>query len=151
DMYIAFSSYYNESALRTIIDNAYMRSGTKAGISARAELNGSTLVVLASVKAAETSEFRIGAWLLEDGIEGRQSNYYPDSWTDDFDTHDNCIRIADSRVSNSNFTGHSLGTVKAGQTAEYAFVMTVDEKWNAENCHLVLFVTTREEEEKYSQ
>jgi len=82
-------------------------------------------------------------------VEGRQSNYNPGAWSGDYDTHDNCIRIADSRVSNSNYTGHTLGTIDAGQTAEYAFVMTIEDEWVAENCHLVLFVTTQEDGSDY--
>ena len=146
DMYLAYNNYNNLSGLKAVIDEAYGRNDTKAGISARAELNGNTLVVLASVKAASTSEFRIGAWLLEDGIYGKQSNYESGIWTGDYDTHDNCIRIADSKVSNINFTGYSLGTIEEGETAEYAFVMTMEDGWVADNCRLVLFVTTIDED-----
>lgn len=149
DMYLAYNNYNNLEGLKSTIDTAHERSGAKAGISASAELNGNTLVVRASIKASQTSEFRIGAWLLEDGIEGRQSNYNPGTWTGNYDVHDNCIRIADSRVSNSNFTGHSLGTIEAGETAEYAFVMTLEDGWVAENCHLALFITTPEDGEDY--
>ncbi|HJB43916.1 MAG TPA: Omp28-related outer membrane protein [Candidatus Coprenecus merdipullorum] len=149
DMYLAYNNYNNLAGLKSTIDTAHERSDAKAGISASAELNGNTLVVRASIKASQTSEFRIGAWLLEDGIEGRQSNYNPGTWTGNYDVHDNCIRIADSRVSNSNFTGHSLGTIEAGETAEYAFVMTLEDGWVAENCHLALFITTPEDGEDY--
>lgn len=149
DMYVSYNNYNNMNGLMSVIDMAHGRSAAKAGISASAELNGNTLVVRASIKASQTSEFRIGAWLLEDGIEGRQSNYNPGTWTGNYDVHDNCIRIADSRVSNSNFTGHSLGTIEAGETAEYAFVMTLDDGWVAENCHLALFITTPEDGEDY--
>lgn len=68
-------NYTSESGLRSLIDNSYNRSRALAGIAASAQFDGGTLVVTASVKAAETADFRIGAWLLEDGIYGRQSNY----------------------------------------------------------------------------
>ena len=148
DMYLAYNNYNNLSGLKNVIDQAYGRNDTKAGISARAELDGNTLVVLASVKAAAASEFRIGAWLLEDGISGRQSNYNQAAWNGDYDTHDNCIRIADSKVSNINFTGYSLGSIDEGETAEYAFVMTLEDDWVAENCKVVLFVTSADEGSK---
>lgn len=148
DMYLAYNNYYNLSGLKNVIDQAYGRNDTKAGISARAELDGNTLVVLASVKAATASEFRIGAWLLEDGISGRQSNYNQAAWNGDYDTHDNCIRIADSKVSNINFTGYSLGSIDERETAEYAFVMTLEDDWVAENCKVVLFVTSADEGSK---
>ena len=138
-------NYTSESGLRLLIDNCYSQSQALAGIAASAQLDGNTLVVTTSVKAAETADFRIGAWLLEDGIYGRQSNYNQAAWPGDYNTHDNCIRIADSRVSNYNYTGHSLGTVGAGETVEYAFVMDLDDSWVAENLHLVIFVTTPED------
>ena len=146
DMSLSYNNYNNLAGLKNTIDAAYDSSPAKAGISARAELDGNTLVVIASVKAAETSVFRIGAWLLEDGIEGQQANYIAASWTGDYNTHDNCIRVADSRLSNTNFTGHSLGTIEAGETAEYAFVINIEEGWVAENCHLALFITAPEAE-----
>ena len=93
DMSLSYNNYNNLAGLKNTIDAAYDSSPAKAGISARAELDGNTLVVIASVKAAETSEFRIGAWLLEDGIEGQQANYNAASWTGDYNTHDNCIRV----------------------------------------------------------
>ena len=91
--------------------------------------------------AAETNEFRIGAWLIEDGIYSKQSNKgYPG----DFNTHDHCIRVADSKVSGTDFSGHALGEIEAGSTAEYSFSIDVDSDWNADNCSLVLFVTSPE-------
>lgn len=142
DMSLTFTNYTSESGLRSLIDNCYNGTQALAGIAASAQFDGGTLVVTASVKAAETADFRIGAWLLEDGIYGQQSNYNQAAWTGDYNTHDNCIRIADSRVSNYNYTGHSLGTIEAGETAEYAFVMDLDDSWVTENLHLVIFVTT---------
>ena len=136
DMSLSFNNYNDEAGLKNTIDAAYDSSPAKAGISARAELDGNTLVVITSVKAAETSVFRIGAWLLEDGIEGRQTNNNAASWTGDYNTHDNCIRVADSRLSNTNFTGHSLGTIEAGETAEYAFVINIEEGWVAVSCDI---------------
>ena len=72
------------------------------------------------------------------------SRYNNASWTGDYNTHDNCIRLVDSKLSNSNYTGHPLGTIEAGETAEYAFVMTLDQGWVVDNLHLVIFVTTPE-------
>ena len=146
DMYLGFNNYNSPAALEMVIDQAYSYAEAKAGIAVSSSLDGNTLVVRAQVKAAETSEYRIGAWLLEDGIKGDQANNRPNTWTGDFNTHDNCIRIADSKVNNIDFTGYTLGTIAAGQTAEHAFVMTLDEEWVKENCHLILFVTVPDRE-----
>lgn len=144
DMNLLYTNYNSQLGLKNTIDDSYERTEALAGISASASVEDGTLVVLTSVKAAATAEFRIGAWLLEDGIYGRQSNQNSASWTGDYNTHDNCIRLADSKMSNSNYTGHPLGTIEAGETAEYAFVMTLDQSWVVDNLHLVIFVTTPE-------
>lgn len=144
DMNLLYTNYNSQLGLKNTIDDSYGRTEALAGISASASIDDGTLVVMTSVKAASTAEFRIGAWLLEDGIYGRQKNYNSASWTGDYNTHDNCIRLADSKMSNMNYTGHPLGTIEAGETAEYAFVMTLDQSWVADNLHLVIFVTTPE-------
>lgn len=144
DMYMSFSNYTSSTALYNILDYCYEKDPAIAGIAASSNLEDGTLVVTASVKAAKTSEFRIGAWLLEDGIYGKQSNYNSASWTGDYNTHDNCIRLADSKVSNTNYTGYSLGMIEAGKTAEHAFIMNVDDSWVVDNLHLVIFVTAKD-------
>lgn len=150
DMYLGYNNYNLESGLRLTVDEAYERCGAKAGISVATECDGNTAVVFAAVKAAETAEFRVGAWLLEDGIYGVQYNYNPGYWTGDYNTHDNCIRYADSRVSNVDYSGYSLGTLQAGQTAEYVFTIKLDDKWVKENCHVAVFVTTPEDKLGYT-
>ena len=150
DMCLSYNNYLNENGFRMMIDEAWERSDAKAGISAVTALHGNTIVVLARVKAAEASEVKVGAWLLEDGIEGRQNNNYPNEWTDDYDTHDNCIRYADSQLSNIDFSGYSLGTLSSGQTAEYVFTINVEDDWLTDNCHVVVFVTVPDEKGFYS-
>lgn len=118
DMNTLFTNYTSQLGLRNLIDDSYERTEALAGISASAS--------------------------IEDGIYGRQSNYNSASWTGDYNTHDNCIRLADSKMSNMNYTGHPLGTIAAGETAEYAFVMTLDQSWVTDSLHLVIFVTTPE-------
>ena len=135
-------SYLDEGGLRDMLDQAYDASAANAGISAATAFADGQLVVMASVKAAVTAEYCIGAWLLEDGIYGKQTNdKHPETWTGDYDTHDNCIRYADSRVSNVDYCGFSLGTVEAGRSAEYVFTIGFEDDWIPDNCHVVVFVT----------
>ena len=91
-----------------------------------------------AVKAAEKTKCRIGAWLLEDGIEYPQSGgtqpYH--------NIHDQSLRIADSKVSATDWSGYALGTIEAGKTVEHVFTMDMNPSWNAEKCHVVVFATT---------
>lgn len=143
DMYtlITNAGYNNNmSNLRSIIDRS-QATPAYAGISVRMDMQDDILVARMAIKAAETAEYRVGAWLVEDKLYGKQSNYGM-SGDYDFTNHDNVIRKYDSRYASNNYTGHSLGTVAKGQSADYLFVMELDPEWVAENCHVVFFVTT---------
>ena len=104
----------------------YYKFPAKAGISVKTVLDGNTIVIKACVKAAVTTEFRVGAWLLEDGLVYDQHRYK--NGGDDYytETHDNCVRIADSKVTSTNYLGHSIGLVNSGETSEYVFVWDLD-------------------------
>ena len=129
----------NVAYLKAAIDYN-KNSECKAGIAVRTELKYSMLLVRASVKAAETGEYFIGAWLVESGMYAQQSNYT--ALKDDYlDYHENVVRIADSNAAN-DFLGHSLGVINKGDRADYLFVMQLDPSWKTENCHLVLFAST---------
>ncbi len=151
DMYYTYGLYSNMvEVIHWMVDASFERTTTKAGISAVSYIEEDKVIINATVKAAEESKFRIGAWLLEDGIYGQQTNY---GYEGDFNTHDNCIRVADSKASSSDYTGYDIGPVgedgevqpiKKGETEEYTFTIELKDKWKRENCSIVLFVTTPE-------
>lgn len=141
----------NLKQLKAQINNS-LSENAKAGISAKIDYADGIVVAHATVKAAEAGNYRIGAWLVEDGIYGMQYNNGCKVDGVDFNTHEAAVRIADSRPEGSNnFAGHSLGTLAAGDTADYVFVMKMKQDaansdnakkhWVAENCRLVFFVT----------
>lgn len=128
----------NISNLKAAIDKS-QQTPAKAGISARMVKDGSTLVVRMTIKVNETNNYRVGAWVLEDGLTGHQSNYGMEG---DFDTHDAVVRYADSKDTYSNsYAGHDVGYVSAGEMADYLFVIPVSPEWIESNCRLLLFVT----------
>ena len=65
------------------------------------------------------------------------------------DTHNNCVRVADSESSGS-FKGHEIGVIQAGKTAEKTFLLRVGSKWKLENLHLIVFVTKKDEKGAWS-
>lgn len=129
----------NMSNIKKAIDNS-LSTPAKAGISVRSAVEGNTLVARMTIKAAEEGSFRVGAWVLEDGLTGNQSNYGMDDNGYNFNIHNNVVRKADSDKSYS-FRGYDMGTLKAGDTADYLFVITLDSSWKQENCHMMYFVT----------
>ena len=142
--------YATEAYLKSQINTALNRVGVKGGIAANTEYHADKnyVMVTALVKAKETAEFRIGAWLLEDGIYGVQTVYADANTVSgiDYNTHNNCIRKVRSQQPNDDFdfTGLTLGTIEAGQTKPYEFAFSLKNAWKSENLHLILFISTKE-------
>ena len=145
------SSY---AAIVSLINSANSRVSVKGGIAVNSKYNAETgsISINALVKAKESAEFRIGAWLLEDGVYGQQSNYGITSVDGvDLNTHNNCVRTAYSNQTSSDFTGFSLGTIEAGKTASKEFTFALkpngtgaQDKWNHDNLRLIVFIATKE-------
>ena len=141
-----------EKNIQGRLDEVAVRGGIAVNSAYHAEDN--YIVLNATVKAKTSGEFRIGAWLLEDGIKATQTN--PNGYTPvagvDFNTHDDCIRLADSKYTSNNYTGYSIGTIEAGQTAsrEFAFKLKANgngsaTKWNHDNLKVIVFISTKED------
>lgn len=130
-----------EAATLAGLIDAHTADAAKAGISVTPIYykEEGTLIVKVAVKAAVDGYFNVGAWLLEDGIYGQQSDYM-NIGDESFNTHENCVRIADSRYSTTWF-GHLLGELKVGQVAEKTFVMDINSDWKLENLHLAVFAS----------
>ena len=151
------------ASLKSCIDAAQARVNVKGGIAVSSEYHAEEeyIVINVNVKAKETTEFRVGAWLLEDNISAKQSVYADPYKTTgeliqplegvNFNNHNNCVRIADSKASNLDFSGFSLGVIEAGKTAsrEFAFKLKANgtgsmTKWNHDNLRVIAFISTKE-------
>lgn len=126
---------YSLAAVKALVDEYYGDGSAAAGIAVNSEIHDNVLVMRASVKAAKAGKYRIGAWLLEDGIYGKQTGAPDESYY----VHDHCIRVPDAE---SHFMGYDLGMIGKGKSADHAFVMKLDPKWNIDNCSLLLYVTS---------
>ena len=160
DLNKQYDTSYTKTAIDKNIENRLDEVAVRGGIAVNSEYHAEKnyIVLNATVKAKETAEFRIGAWLLEDGINARQTN--PNSIAPvegvDFNTHDNCIRLADSKKAMYDFTGLELGTIEAGKTASREFALLLrsngtgnQKTWNHDNLHLVVFISTKEGDKWY--
>lgn len=125
----------------------------KAGISVNSVFADGALTFKVCVKAAQTGQYRVGAWLLEDNIKGQQKGApagEENSWYHEFD---DCIRIADSK-SGTSYAGIKLGEIEAGKTAEKMFAWNFNDLdpakyhpdgWKVENLKLCVFVSVPDE------
>lgn len=142
--------YATESYLTSQINKALSRVSVKGGIAANSEYHADKnyVMVNALVKAKETAEFRIGAWLLEDKIEGVQTVSADANTVSgiNYNIHNNCIRKVKSQqpTDDFDFTGLTLGTIEAGQTKPYEFAFSLKNAWKSENLHVVIFISTKE-------
>lgn len=143
DFFYSANQYRNVDYFKRIIDHAYTRAEAPAGISAKAVYDASNryISLTATVKAAITNKFRIGVWVLEDKIEAKQQNA---GTPGNFDTHYNAVRLVDSKDVDGEYSGHDLGEIAKGKTASKDFALKLKENWVADNCRLLIFVTSEE-------
>lgn len=142
----------------------------KVGISANPMYyEDGQIIVKVSVKAAETDEYNVGLWLMQDNIYIKQQvasdrlHLLDGTWGDEYHYHNNCVRIAESRYLGSH-VGYPLGKIEAGKTAEWIFLINanigqkdlngdgrcdVGDSWwytkgkiNLDDLHFAAFVTT---------
>lgn len=108
----------------------------KAGISAVAQYHeDGQIIVKVSVKAAETDEYNVGLWLLQDNFYTPQDfkdannpgaldgTWKPGSSLDNpYSYHDNCLRLTESRYLGAH-VGYPLGRIERGETADWIFLV----------------------------
>lgn len=147
--------YANAAYVKSMIKKALQRVNVKGGIAVNAEYHADKNYVMLNtlVKAKETTEFRVGAFLLEDNIYGAQSFNSAIERIEgiNYNYHNNCIRrVRCLKPGNDfDFSGYDLGTIEAGKTASYEFAFPLLKTWNAEKLHLVVFISTKEEGGKW--
>ena len=125
------------------IDALWKAEGADAGIAAAATIASTSVVVNTEVKAAVANDYRITAWLLEDGIEASQLNATQD-W---MNIHNNAIR---QRVDCESLSGVDLGAIAIGETKSTALTLKiVGNKWVRENLKVMVIVSAKNAKGKF--
>ncbi|MEG2365834.1 MAG: Omp28-related outer membrane protein [Alistipes sp.] len=126
----------------TELVNKQYKNEAKAGLAAATSISGNKIIVNAAVKATVEGSYRVGAWLLEDGVEAKQANGNPDLTAEDkFGIHNNAVRAVAGRPGEYIFTGDMIGKLAAGATGSRVLSLTTSKKWNLKNCKVIVFVT----------
>ena len=144
-LHIDYSKSYNHEGglaaeLQSLIDQ-WTSTPAKVGISANpVYYEDGQIIVKVSVKAAETGEYNVGLWLMQDEYYMPQSfnndvpgalngtwdkGYKGDSSKNRYDYHHNAVRVAASKYMGGH-VGFPLGKIDAGKTAEWIFVVNVN-------------------------
>lgn len=157
--YYLYASSTPDNFMEMVRDANEEKKDAACGISVNSSLVDDQIVATVTVKAAKSGSYRIGAMLLEDGLEGKQIN-----GTDWMNVHNDCVRYIDAlySVNNTQSYGHSLGKIEKGETASYVFVWNLDDIWKAgsgaveywkpfvnENLRMAVFVTTAGDDAYY--
>lgn len=148
DMALSFSYDLDPEAKAGVLKKAIserVSAPAKVGISANPVVKDDVLVVTVEVKAAETGEYNLGVWFMQDDVYGQQTDGLGIA-DNSYNYHENCVRSADSRYG-SSYAGYPLGEIKAGKTAQRTFVLNIDkETWKLKdmnNLHFAAFVTVK--------
>ena len=147
DLSVGYNDYTRKDPALVETISSRLSQKAKVGISVNPVLKDGYLVTKVSVKAAEAGEYLVGAWLVEDGLFGTQADYLgiKDS---SFDTHNNCVRVADSK--GEGFAGYPVGALEVGQVVDKTFVMKVKDSWKQENLHLIVFTSNPYQKGKFT-
>lgn len=124
--------------VKAIVDKN-LQSEALTAISANSVLNGSTLSIRADIKIAQKGQFKVGAWIVEDGIEAYQS----DALADYMHTHNDAVCGAyPLNFSMCEFVGGA--EVQQANTTHMFYcefdLKTLPTLQKIENCEIVVFV-----------
>lgn len=142
NFYHSTTSSPNAEHIKNQID-ALWKESADASVTASTSFATKSIVVNTAVKAAVAGEYSITAWLLEDGIEAKQTNATED-W---MNIHNNAIRNA---ATTEPLTGYELGTIEAGKSAEQVLSLDITSTaWNRDNLKVMLIVSKKNDKGKY--
>ncbi len=137
------NSIYNTAAhtgedVKAVVDNN-LSSEALTTISANSTIDGDKLCVRADIKIAEQGEFKVGVWLVEDGI----YSYQTDAFDDYMHTHNDAIFGAYPMTFSMC---ESIGGVEIqSANSKHLFycefnLKTLTTMQNRDNCEIIVFV-----------
>lgn len=131
------------------IDRLWKAEGANVGIAATTSLATKCVVVNTEVKAAATNDYRITAWLLQDGIEALQSGGLED-W---MHIHNNALR---QRVNVDTISGVDLGNIAAGEIKSETLTLDISKiNWdihkenNKENFKVLIIASEKNDKGRF--
>lgn len=140
-------AYANATAtatnLKQITSDVINKYPVTAGISATFLPEGdSQMKVTATFKASEAGDYKVAAWLLEDHIDGVQSDYNNVLTTEQKRDHCDVLRAVSNQ---DDFTGDVLN-IGAGESVEKSWTFNVSslKEGVIENARVVVFITKKE-------
>ena len=140
----------NISRIKKSIKKELEKSG-EVGIGAAAKIVGNSVEVTAHLKSARKTDYFIEIFLVEDNIYEGQANSTYLSNEYNMHIHNSVIRTRCNETEmNPYFYGYPLGEIDQGESVIKEFNIALDESWVVENCRVVIYVTSADEDDPYS-
>ena len=141
------SNGYGATAMQAVLQEKVNKDGADVGIAMAVEGDNTNIYCAAQVKAKESKEYKVVAWLLESNI------YSPNqsSATQDYHKIYNfALRNISGEYSKANVAGESIGVLEEGQTYDCAFTLPiVSTKWNWENMGVLVIVSAKDDNNRW--
>ena len=141
------SNGYGTTAMQAVLEEKVNKNGADVGIAMAVEGDNTNIYCAAQVKAKESKEYKVVAWLLESNI------YSPNqsSATQDYHKIYNfALRNISGEYSKANVAGESIGVLEEGQTYDCAFTLPiVSSKWNWENMGVLVIVSAKDSNNRW--
>ena len=141
------SNGYGATAMQAVLQEKVNKDGADVGIAMAVEGDNTNIYCAAQVKAKESKEYKVVAWLLESNI------YSPNqsSATQDYHKIYNfALRNISGEYSKANVAGESIGVLEEGQTYDCAFTLPiVSSKWTWENMGVLVIVSAKDSNNRW--
>ncbi len=138
---------YGYTTISSVLSNIIKKDGADAGISMAVEGDSTNIYCAAQVKAKESKEYKVVAWLLENNI------YSPNQKGATKDYHkiyNYALRNISGEYSRNNVSGESIGVLEAGKTHDCAFTLPiVSTKWTWENMGVLVIVSAKDSNNRW--
>lgn len=121
--------------------NKLKKESQDAAIAVATKLDGSNLIISASLKSKSARLYKFNILLLEDNIYGSQYGAY-EEW---MNFHNNAIRSSYAPIGQSDITGTDWGFVAANSVQHKVFEMPIsDNRIVKQNCKVLVIITAQD-------
>ena len=141
------SNGYGATAMQAVLQEKVNKDGADVGIAMAVEGSNTNIYCAAQVKAKESKEYKVVAWLLESNI------YSPNQSCATQDHHklyNFALRNISGEYSKVNVASESIGVLEEGQTHDCAFTLPIESsKWNWQNMGVLVIVSAKDSNNRW--
>jgi hypothetical protein len=134
------------STMSAIFNSSRKKFGADAGVAVATKMSASTITIDADVKADETQEYHITAWVLENNISSPDQNGATQAY---HKVYNHALRYIAGAYSANDISGDSLGVIEKGSVATKRYTVNIDSAWNPLNLEVLVIVSAKNANGKF--